>query len=73
MDIESLGGGAGAGFLTAILTAFGINKRVGNLEDYKQDKTVCEVIKHGMETRLERIEEKLDDLNTYLRNHKGGS
>jgi len=73
MDIESLGGGAGAGFLTAILTAFGINKRVGNLEDCKQDKAVCVEVHKGTEQRLERIEDKIDSLNDYLRNHKGGS
>ena len=62
MDLESIGGGLGGGILIGILTALGINRRVGRIEDYKQDKTVCEAIHKGSEQRLERIENKLDRL-----------
>ena len=41
-DIQSLGSGAGAGIIGAILVAFGFNRRVNNLEENKQDMGVCE-------------------------------
>jgi len=69
MNWESMGYGAGAGFVASLMAFFGWNRRLNKIEDFKQDKTVCEVIHKGTEQRLERIEGKLDDLNDYLRNN----
>jgi len=71
MEIESIGIGAASGFLTAILTAFGINRRLNNVENVKQEKAVCLAVHGATDLRLQHIEDKLDDLNDYLRNHKG--
>lgn len=42
MNLESLGTGAGAGFVISILTALGWNRRINHLEEKKQDITVCD-------------------------------
>ena len=70
IDLETLGGGAGTGFLVSLVTAFGFGRRVSRVEDNKQDKSVCDALHRDSDRRLERIEEKLDGLNDYLRNHK---
>ncbi len=77
MDLESLGSGAGAGLIGAILGVFGINRRVGKIERDKQDKTVCDTLHKAADDKFnilikgqERLFDKLDDLNVYLRDHK---
>ena len=72
-DIESLGGGAGAGLIGAILGIFGINKKV----DGKQDIKVCDVIHKSIDDKFTVLIEgqgklfnKIDSINEYLRNGK---
>lgn len=77
-DIESIGSGAGAGLIGAILGVLGINRRMNKLEENKQEKSVCEILHKSADDKFdvlikgqERLFEKVDDLNNYLRNHKG--
>ena len=76
-DLESIGGGAGAGLIGAILGAFGFNRRINKIEDFKQDKTVCKVTHKGIDEKFEimvdlqkEIRERLDVLNDFVRNKK---
>jgi hypothetical protein len=59
MDIESLGGGVGAGFLASIIVAvgnaFGFNRRMGKVEDEKQDKSSCLSIHKGNDDKFDAI------------------
>ena len=57
MDFESLGGGAATGFVTAVLTLLGWNRRLGRLEDGKQDKTDCITAMKGHEGNINDIKE----------------
>ena len=43
MDWESIGGGGITGFVAAIATMLGWNRRLRNVEDSKQEKAVCGV------------------------------
>ena len=77
MDLESLGSGAGAGLIGAILGVFGITRRVGKIEKDKQDKTVCDALHKSADDKFnilikgqEKLFDKLDNLNVYLRDHK---
>ena len=78
-DIESLGGGAGAGIVGgifgAILTAFGINRRVNRLEEEKLGKDVFVEFRKSVDEKFNTIIEsqgkiwdRLDSLNDYMRN-----
>lgn len=76
-DIESIGSGAGAGLIGAVLAVLGINRRMKKVEDDKQDKSVCEVLHKSSDEKFERIIkgqdklfEKVENLDNYLRNHK---
>ena len=76
-DIESIGSGAGAGLIGAILGAFGINRRINKVEETKQDKALCETIHKGIDAQFLDIKEgqraifeELKDINKYLRNGK---
>ncbi len=64
MDAQSAGYGAGggviAGFIVALVSAFGFGKRLDKLESGVIWKDTCAVCKQAHETRLERIEDKLD-------------
>ncbi len=42
IDLESLGGGAGAGLLGTLFGLFGINRRLDRVEESKQDINVCD-------------------------------
>ncbi len=77
MDLESLGGGAGAGIIGAILGAFGISRRVSKIEKDKQDKIVCDTLHKSVDDKFnilikgqEKLSDKFDDLNNYMRDHK---
>ena len=77
MDLESLGGAAGAGIIGAILGVFGINRRVGKIEKDKQDKTVCDALHKSADDKFntlikgqEKLSDKFDNLNVYLRDHR---
>ncbi len=77
MDIESLGGGAGAGLIGTILTVFGFGRRVNKLEDNKQEKSVCDAIHKGTDGKIDVLLEgqklifvKIDAINEYLRNQR---
>jgi hypothetical protein len=77
MDLESLGGGAGAGLIGTILGILGINRRVSKIEKDKQDKVVCDALHKSADDKFnvlikgqEKLFDKLDNLNVYLRNHK---
>ena len=77
MDLESLGGGAGAGLIGAILGVLGINRRVNKLEDAKQDKSICDSVHKGIDDKFKilvegqkYVIERLDKLNEYIRNHR---
>jgi len=76
-ELETLGIGTGGGLIGAILGVFGINRRVNKLEEQKQDKILCETIHKGAEHKFtvliegqNRIFERIDALNDYLRNGK---
>ena len=65
IDWESLGGGAATGFVTAILTLLGWNKRISNLEDQKADKDSIRSVDSKVENLREDfkyIRGKLDDI-----------
>lgn len=77
LDIESIGSGVGAGLVGTVLGVLGITRRVNNIEKFKQDKTVCDVLHKSADDKFdvlikgqEKLFNKLDDLNIYLRNHK---
>lgn len=62
MDLQSAGAGAGGGFLTALLTWFGFNKRIDKLEDGTVWRTTCAATHKAVDDRLERMENKIDRL-----------
>ena len=65
IDWESLGGGAATGFVTAIITLLGWNKRITTLEDVKADKaTIASVDAKVNDLRedFKYIRGKLDDI-----------
>ena len=77
-DLESLGGGAGAGLIGTILGILGMNKenkrRLANLEVAKQDVKVCNAFHQGIDNRFstvietqKEIKDELRDLNNYIR------
>ena len=75
MNLESLGGGAIAGFFIAALSALGISRKINRLEETKQDKEVAVALQKGIDSKFENIVEiqkeiktELRDLNNYLRN-----
>ncbi len=77
MDLESLGGGAGAGLIGTILGILGINRRVSKIEKDKQDRVVCDALHKSTDDKFdilingqEKIFNRLDNLNDYLRDHK---
>ena len=77
MDIESIGGGAGAGLIGAILGVFGINRRVNKIEESKQDKSFCDLMHKGIDTKFSDIREsqkaifeQIKSINEYLRDGK---
>lgn len=77
MDIESIGSGFGTGLIGTILGILGITRKVNRLDDCKQDKTVCDSIHKGINDKFDtlikgqdRIWERLDRLNDYIRNGK---
>lgn len=77
MDIESIGGGAGAGLFGAILGYLGFSRRLNKLEDDKQDKNVCNALHENINIILGEIKtsqiktfEKIDSINDFLRNNK---
>ncbi len=84
MDIESIGGGVGAGLIGAILGVFGINRRVSKIEEQKQDKSACIPIHKGIDEKFlimvdiqreikedqRTIRERIDSINDHLRNGK---
>ncbi len=81
MDIGTLGSGAGAGFLASIIVAFGnafgLNRRVGKVEDEKQDKSACIPLHKGIDDKFDilikgqdKIWDRLDSLNDYVRNQR---
>ncbi len=77
MDIESIGSGFGTGLIGAILGVLGINQKVNELKNDKQDKSVCEPIHKGIDDKFKTLLEgqkymieRLDKLNDYVRNGK---
>ena len=77
MDIESVASGGGAGFLGAVLAAFGLNRRMNKLEDGKQDKVVCDAIHEFTKAQFSDLKEgqriifeQLKEVNIFLRNNK---
>ena len=77
-DIESLGGGLVTGFVGAIGGVLGINRRVNKVEESKQDKTLCEVMHRGIDSKFldikesqKAIFEQIKSINEYIRNRGG--
>jgi hypothetical protein len=77
MDIESLGSGAGAGLIGAVLGVLGITRKVNKLENDKQDKSACIPMHKSIDEKFtividgqKRLFERLDSINDYLRNGK---
>jgi hypothetical protein len=62
LDLESLGGGAGAGILGSILAVFGFHRRMNRLEDEKQNRTVCNALHESIGKRLETLQNSIDHL-----------
>jgi len=62
MSWETIGLGAGGGFVTGILAALGLHFRISKNELNKQDKEVCSAVHRAIDYRLERIENKLDTI-----------
>jgi hypothetical protein len=62
LDLESLGGGAGAGILGSILAVFGFHRRMNRLEDEKQNRTVCNALHESIDKRLETLQNSIDHL-----------
>ena len=79
MSLNEIGVGAGAGgLLGAVLTWLGFKSRVDNLENRLEkygDKTVwrdtCIATHEAIKQRLDRMEQKLDEMIGYMRNGKG--
>jgi hypothetical protein len=71
IDLESILSGGGTGFIAAILTALGFNRRLTKMEDSLDKKVDCHVhenISGGIKQSLERIEGRLDDLYQHFLN-----
>lgn len=75
IDIESLGGGAGAGLFGTFLGILGFSRRITKLENSKKDKEVCNASHKGIDDRFNTmievqkdVREELRDLNRYIRN-----
>lgn len=62
LDLESLGGGAGAGMFGSVLAVFGFHRRLNRLEDCKQNKAVCEALHDSIDKHLEIIQNSIDHL-----------
>jgi hypothetical protein len=62
LDYESLGGGAGAGILGAILAAIGFHRRLNRVEDGKQDKPVCDALHEGLRLEMGNMTKAIDHL-----------
>jgi hypothetical protein len=62
LDLESLGGGAGAGILGSILAVFGFHRRMNRLEEEKQNRTVCNALHESIDKRLETLQNSIDHL-----------
>lgn len=61
-DLESLGGGAGAGVIGSVLTVLGVYKRVTRIEDGKQDKGICETKHQSLGDEMRFMRESVDRL-----------
>ncbi len=73
MNLESIGGGAIAGFFIAALSALGISRKINRLDETKQDKEVAIALQKGIDDKFATIVEvqkeirtELKDLNSYL-------
>jgi hypothetical protein len=62
IDLESLGGGAGAGILGSILGLLGFHRRLNSLEKGKQSRAVCSALHESMDKRLETLQNSIDHL-----------
>ena len=66
MNIDDVGYGAGGGFLSGIiatvLTALGVNRRIDKLEKSVVYKDTFDATLKPLDTRLTRIEDKIDSL-----------
>ncbi len=69
MDIDNLGYGAGGGIISAILVALGLKSRMDKQDEKIRDiqktvmyKDTCDATHKPIDTTLQRIEEKLDNL-----------
>ena len=80
-DLESMGGGAGAGLIGgifgAILHAFGINRRINKLEDEKLGKDVFIEFRKNIDDKFttviegqNKVWERLGSLSDFVRNQK---
>ena len=58
---ETLIGGAIVGGIGSLLVAI-LNRRTNNLEDEKQDKSVCDVLHTGTDKRLDTIQSSINHL-----------
>ena len=75
-DLESLGGGAGAGLIGTFLAIFGFNRRISKLEDGKQDRATCidvrEACQNSLCSKLETLSGQVEHLTEridHLINH----
>lgn len=85
-DLESLGGGFGSGLIATIAGLLGINRKINRLEDAKQEKGICDAIHKSIDDKFcdiaemrkeiktgqEKIWERLDNLNDYMRDRRKG-
>ena len=81
MNIESLGYGAGAGFLASIFVAignaFGLNRRIGKVENEKLDKDVFIEFRKNTDDKFDilikgqdKIWDRVDKLYDHVINQK---
>lgn len=62
MDLEAIGGGGLSGFITAVFTLLGWNRRLTNVERSKQEKEFCKVTHDSVTSDLKYIRDRLDKL-----------
>ena len=73
MDWETLGAGGGSGFVAAILTIIGFNRRLKTVEEEKVAVTVCDIKHDAVRSLAEKVDyliERIDKLYDHQINGK---
>lgn len=70
VDLESIGSGAATGFLSAVITLLGWNRRLLRLEEEKADKATVTVLREEITNLKSDTKENLKEMRgelTYLK------